>query len=292
MSPQGIAEFRYRLLQNVLRQTIPHDGNRGGAQRGAAEAQFGTYLNRYFPGKIHAGLTLNISNFPHPYTPDFAYIDQGLNLYIDIEIDEPYVYHSGEPTHYVGADKDNRRNNHFINKGWIVIRFSEEQVVCHPHSCCKSIASAIVKITGDNSLLNQFVNVLNLQPIRQWTEHEATVMAQRKARDNYQCRSTFNSLMPITINQTCHSDFLKANNLHTKNNILLPIQVSKTNISTQRKKIKHKFTRYLSYQPIGINIENCKKSFLNSLETQPTVLGEWVKNNRTKAETFLKDWNH
>jgi hypothetical protein len=28
-SPQGIAEFRYKLLLNVLRQTIPHDGNRG-----------------------------------------------------------------------------------------------------------------------------------------------------------------------------------------------------------------------------------------------------------------------
>jgi Protein of unknown function (DUF559) len=155
------------------------------AQRGAAEAQFGTYLNKYFPGKIHAGLTLNISNFPHPYTPDFAYIDQGLNLYVDIEIDEPYVYHSGEPTHYVGAEKDKNRNNHFINKGWIVIRFSEEQVICHPHSCCKSIAGAVAQITGDNSLLNQFTNTPNLQLIKQWTRYEATIMAQNNERDRY-----------------------------------------------------------------------------------------------------------
>ena len=56
---------------------------------------------QYFPGKIHTKLTLKIPNFDHPYTPDFAYIDERLNLYIDIEIDEPYVYRTGKPTHYL-----------------------------------------------------------------------------------------------------------------------------------------------------------------------------------------------
>lgn len=184
-SPQRIAEWRYKQLLEVLRKTIPYDGNNGGAQRGTAEAQFGGHLNRYFPGKIYTRLTLNIPDFPYPYTPDFAYIDGKLNLYIDIEIDEPYAYHTKEPTHYVGAEKDNRRNNHFSDKGWIVIRFSEEQVVCYPHSCCKSIAGAIAQITGDSQSMRQFANTPDIQPARQWTKYEADEMAARGERNRY-----------------------------------------------------------------------------------------------------------
>jgi hypothetical protein len=115
-------------------------------------------------------------------------------------------------------------------------------------------------------------------------------MAAGKERDKYQQRQqSFDLLMPITENRTPSSDSLKVNNLHTKNNISPQIKASTTNTLTQKKKIKRKFTRYLSFQPTGINIENCKESFLNSIEIQLTVLGEWVKNNRSKAETFLKD---
>jgi len=119
-SPERVTEFRYKLLLEVLSQTVPHDGNNDGAKEGWAEAHFCNYLNRHFSGKIHRKLTLQIPDFDYPYTPDFAYIDQGLNLRIDIEIDEPYVYHTGKPTHYVESSKDSKRNNFFINKGWVV----------------------------------------------------------------------------------------------------------------------------------------------------------------------------
>lgn len=68
--------------------------------------------------------------------------------------------------HFVEAEKDSKRNNFFINKGWLVIRFSEEQVVRHPHSCCKTVAQAIALVLGDTSVLNQFANTLDLQPMR------------------------------------------------------------------------------------------------------------------------------
>lgn len=75
-----------RLLLDVLRRTNPHDGNRSAAKQGWSEAEFGKRLKRYFPGKIHRGLTLIISGCDHPYTPDFTYIDSSLNLHIDIEV--------------------------------------------------------------------------------------------------------------------------------------------------------------------------------------------------------------
>lgn len=183
--PDRVAEFQYKLLLEILRRTVSHDGNGSNAPEGRSENLFGGYLRQYFPGKIHTKLTLKIPNFDHPYTPDFAYIDERSNLHIDIEIDEPYVYRSSKPTHYLYADKDRRRNNFFNDRGWIVIRFSEEQVIRHPRSCCKTIARQIAELTRDTSILNRFANVSDLQPQRQWTEIEAIEMAQRRIRDKY-----------------------------------------------------------------------------------------------------------
>ncbi len=184
-SSERIAEFQYQLLRDILSQTSPHDGNRSIAPKGKAEDKFGDCLRQYFPGKIHSGLTLNIPDYPHPYTPDFAYLDYSLKLHIDIELDEPYAYNTKEPTHYLGAWKDDNRNNFFLGKGWVVIRFSEEQVVRHPHSCCKTVAQAIAEVLGDNSVLNQFATVPNLQPMRRWTQSEAEDMAANDYRNTY-----------------------------------------------------------------------------------------------------------
>lgn len=184
-SPERVAEFQYKLLRDVLSRTSPHDSDRSVATRGWSEARFGDHLRQYFPGKIHSGLILNIPDYPHPYTADFTYIDSSLNLYIDIELDEPYAYNTKEPTHYLGAWKDDNRNNFFLGKGWLVIRFSEEQVVCQPQSCAKTIAQAIALVLGDTSVLNQFTNIPDLQKTRQWTQNEAENRAANDYRDTY-----------------------------------------------------------------------------------------------------------
>ena len=116
-------------------------------------------------------------------------------------------------------------------------------------------------------------------------------MAARSERDKYRCQTSFDSIMPIIETEPSISQSLRANNTNIGNNILLQPQTSRTNTQTRKKKIRHKFKNYLDSQPTGINIKNCKKNFFDSLEAQSTTLGEWVKNNRCKAETFLKDWN-
>lgn len=184
-SPQKIAKFRYKLLLNILSQTIPHDGNGSCAKRGSSEANFSTHLKQYFDSKIHAGLTLNIPNFEHSYTPDFTYIDPELNLYIDIEIDEPYAYKSKKPIHYLNYRKDENRNNFLLKKGWIIIRFSEEQIVRYPERCCKTVAETIANLLGDRSILNQFENVPQLDKMKQWTYSEAEKMATTDYRKTY-----------------------------------------------------------------------------------------------------------
>ena len=52
-------------------------------------------------------------------------------------------------------------------------------------SCCKTIAQAIAQVLGDDSVLNQFATVPNLQPMRQWTQSEAEDMAASDYRNKY-----------------------------------------------------------------------------------------------------------
>ena len=66
--------------------------------------------------------------------------------------------------------KDNQRNQFFLEKNWVVIRFSELQVVKYPDSCCKAIARIISQITGD------YRGLVQLQPTfrtRYWHIHGA-----------------------------------------------------------------------------------------------------------------------
>ena len=154
LNPENIASYRKLELLRILRQTQPNDGGNSKAQAGFSEAKFYAYLTHYFKDKVKRGLTLNIPNFKHHYSPDFVYIDSALNLYIDIEIDESYAFNSKVPTHFVGASKDTNRNNFFLDKNWLVIRFSEEQVVRYPQSCCKEIAKVIDDVLGDNLYCN------------------------------------------------------------------------------------------------------------------------------------------
>ncbi|MFW6359852.1 MAG: DUF559 domain-containing protein [Chroococcales cyanobacterium] len=179
-SPKYITEYRLKLLEQELKRTIPHDGSNSNTRKGFLEGKFRNYLNHYFKKNIYTGLKLDIPNYEYPYTADFTYIDSQWNLYIDIEIDEPYAYQTRKPTHY----DDSRRNQFFLDKGWIVIRFAEEQVCRQPESCCKVIAETISQLTNQR-IDPRLLNIPKLTPIKQWTEYEARSMAEREYRQSY-----------------------------------------------------------------------------------------------------------
>ncbi len=172
-------------VRQALQQTIPPAGVHLKAPKGHSETQFERDLWQYFPGKIQTGLMVSNPKLQQPYVPDFAYIDQSLNLHIDIEIDEPYAYGTRKPIHYLDSTKDQQRNQYFLDQGWLIIRFSEEQVVRSPASCCKAVASAIATLLGDSAMLHPFRQVPTLKPQKRWTEAEAQVMAEQAYREKY-----------------------------------------------------------------------------------------------------------
>lgn len=185
LSPEGVAKYQRERLKTLLNQTSPPDGDNSKATRGCSEEEFFEHLNFYFPNKILIGKTVTIPNYSYPYTPDFIYVNLSLNLYIDLEIDEPYTWREGKPTHYLESEKDDKRNNFFLARNWLVIRFAEEQVVSSPQSCCKIVAQNIAAILDTPSILSPFSRIPDLEPVERWSENEARIMANNQYRRNY-----------------------------------------------------------------------------------------------------------
>ncbi|HEY9597786.1 MAG TPA: DUF559 domain-containing protein [Cyanophyceae cyanobacterium] len=160
---------------------------RGNAPVGTSEERFGEILDRYFPGRVFPQQEVPIPDWskPHNYSTDFCMAIKEVNLWIDIEIDEPYDYKTGNPTHCWDDGRDAKRNTFFLQNGWVVIRFSEEQVVHHPESCCKEIASVIKKLTGITAFYNALSSIPQLVPSPMWSKRKARAMAKAKVRDKY-----------------------------------------------------------------------------------------------------------
>ena len=180
---------RSKLLKRLLKEIVQPPASHGKkeAQQGVSEKQFFVYLCRYFSGFYDFCMG---GEFPIPgtslrYTADFILVHQPTGLAIDIEIDEPYDGRTGKPHHCVDRNKDNQRNQFFLERNWVVIRFSELQVVKYPNGCCKALARVVSQITGDYRGLVQLQNVKELLPKKQWKVKEAVYMAKAKFRNSY-----------------------------------------------------------------------------------------------------------
>ncbi|MDE5083856.1 MAG: hypothetical protein O4859_22555, partial [Trichodesmium sp. St18_bin1] len=76
------------------------------------------------------------------------------------------------------------RNNCFLENNWIVIRFSEEQVVKFPDSCCKKIAEIISKF-NPLILTERLKSIEDLKETPRWSHEDAERMARNDYREKY-----------------------------------------------------------------------------------------------------------
>ncbi len=104
------------------------------------------------------------------------------NIFINIEIDEPYDGVSRIPTHEI--NRDVYRDLFFTNRGYIVIRFTEKQIFEEAKQCCVFIANVIKSIdaTYTNEELKSDIKI-SIQ--KQWDTLQAKKWAQEKYRENY-----------------------------------------------------------------------------------------------------------
>ena len=154
-------------------------------QKGYKEDDFYNQIKIQIP---HIETTNNvhmvIPNFNKPYEPDIVLFDKSLNLYIDIEIDEPYDGYFRYPTHYIHPEEevkqDNIRDLFFTESGWVVIRFTEKQVHCQTNECIVHIKNIL------NSIYNkQFDAEIKCEKENQWDYNQCIQWQKIYYREKY-----------------------------------------------------------------------------------------------------------
>lgn len=125
-----------------------------------------------------------IPNYNKPYEPDIVLFDKKLNLYIDIEIDEPYDGYFRYPTHCIRQEEEQKQDDvrdlFFTESGWIVIRFTEKQIHLQSKECIKYIRNVL------NSLYNHnFNNKATCETEEQWDDNQCVKWEKEHYREKY-----------------------------------------------------------------------------------------------------------
>jgi hypothetical protein len=152
--------------QFFLNHLIHHFGSKHNNSKGILESL--TYLNNYFTYKPTS----------RPYVSDFAYVNDEIGLVLLIEIDEPYTIQNKEPIHLNDSD----RNSFFLELNWIVIRFSEEQILMYPNESCNFISELILEFEEPSGRLG----LPNSLPfIERWNDFNIHRLINSNYRENY-----------------------------------------------------------------------------------------------------------
>ena len=159
---------------------LPREGRSDA--RGYKEKDFLNELQKAdLPISISVDKHLSILGRTLPYEPDFVLYDKGLNLYIDVEIDEPYDGYSRTPTH-ISNGTDRIRDQFFIDSGWVVIRFTEHQIHTDPTGCVSTIRY-IVDSLRDNVQNAKMPNSVVHE--EKWDSVQAIIWERNLYRENY-----------------------------------------------------------------------------------------------------------
>tara|TARA_R110002012_G_scaffold319996_1_gene542059 strand:+ start:1224 stop:2597 length:1374 start_codon:yes stop_codon:yes gene_type:complete len=170
----ALAIKEYYKSLSVKSEVVRHNEN---IKRGKTELMFLDKLYKKFGNQIKVDISPNIdSQF---YFPDFVFICNKTGLHIDIEIDEPYSFSEKKPTHHTES-KDNERNRFFLDNNWIIIRFSERQIIQESEKCVEVIENTIIALHKKSELINY-----TLKQDNRWSYEEALVMSYNNVRNEY-----------------------------------------------------------------------------------------------------------
>ena len=170
---QDIVLIEYQKKLKPIQKT---ERNLENIKRGKSELMFLDKLYNKFGDQIKVDLIPDIdSDF---YYPDFTFICNKTGLHIDIEIDEPYTLLDKKPIHHIESN-DDVRNKFFLDKNWIVIRFTENQIKKYSNECIELIDNTVNAIINKSDLIDH-----NVPLESKWNYEEALVMSYNNTRNN------------------------------------------------------------------------------------------------------------
>lgn len=177
----------YPILHYPKKDTIVRSHRLGSTKRrGYKEASFQKSIQQCFGDcfTVLGNVRLNTGKNTRPFEPDIAIIDESSsNLRIDIEIDEPYAGITRQPIHCKGEDLN--RDIYFVDRGWIVIRFSEYQVHLKEMECLRFIAEVIKSAIPEYAIPNLLVNQATIKVDNLWDLLQAQKWERERYREEY-----------------------------------------------------------------------------------------------------------
>lgn len=186
-----VLQFRKKKIKKILRDRhIPKFTNKEdiAIKQGATEEFFVSKLSDEF--EIFTNQKVVFDEIIE-YYPDIILIIH--NIYIDIEIDEPYSNDDKTPIHYMEEDYspyrhgngessiDETRNRDFTENGFEVIRFAEEQIWLQPDKCIAFVNKFVSNLENGRITSNSIKEF----SIKKWKKEDAYQMAYNHYRDVY-----------------------------------------------------------------------------------------------------------
>lgn len=168
---------------------LPEVGRSG--IKGFTERKFKNYLHEFFGSsfKVEDNLIIPLKNQTCQYEPDFTliYAKDDINIYLDIEIDEPYEGKNDlinrKALHYIGTDDE--RDVTLAKSGWLTIRFAEIQIHQNPRGCCKFIGEVLDGIYDHFKFYKSFNEISDLENFKGWSKLKAEDWSLQKYREEY-----------------------------------------------------------------------------------------------------------
>lgn len=179
-------EKKEKILSIFKNSTIPIYSNEN-LKIGKCEVYFYNILKNKFGDKILRNSVIDFFKSGRAYIPDIIYADTKNNIFIDIEIDEPYSFENKEPIHYLqnSVHSDEERDKYFLENYWIIIRFSEMQIIQNYSECINTI-ELVLRGIEDQYIVNKDTLLNNRIQIHScWNYSEAKKMALENFRNKY-----------------------------------------------------------------------------------------------------------
>jgi hypothetical protein len=140
---EGIASYRRQRVAEFLARTMTPE--LAADEQLSLPTDFIATLSRWFPNKIYPGIGSGL-----------MLIDEMSRLHISISIDTVPQPVAGVAAGSFLEDDQNLR------QGWIVVRFSDKQILNHPDSCCKTLAEIGAELLQNPAWLQPFADVYDL----------------------------------------------------------------------------------------------------------------------------------
>ena len=148
--------------------------------RGYKEADFlASILDEFTDISVTDNVHLKVPGRTAPYEPDIVLYDEEMNLYIDVEIDEPYDGYSRLVTHIIEG-KDTIRDLFFKESGWVVVRFTEKQVHLSCEQCIRTLRNIVDSMRGHALPISPFIEEEN-----RWSRVQAIQWEKEMYREKY-----------------------------------------------------------------------------------------------------------